>query len=249
MQLICLNTWSGIKRIELMQFLQRYAYVDIFCFQEVYRNAYRHLAPQERKKYAANLFDDVAVTLGLHVGYFRPSIGNYYGLASFVRSDITVSEEGDFWIYQNGRWQGGADHSRNLQYLRCNAGVGPFVICNTHGLWDAGGKGDTVDRLDQAEAIISFVGQRPEPTILCGDLNLRPDTESIAKLERHMKNLIVEFGISSTRTPLYPRAERFADYVFASAGIVVQEFRILQDEISDHSPLLLSFDVTSRNVP
>jgi endonuclease/exonuclease/phosphatase family metal-dependent hydrolase len=47
--------------------------------------------------------------------------------------------------------------------------------------------------------------------------------------------------VTSTRTSLYPRAERFADYVFVSAGVDVLEFGALPDEVSDHAPLSLGF--------
>ena len=57
-----------------------------------------------------------------------------------------------------------------------------------------------------------------------------------------LRNLVAEFGVTSTRTSLYTRPEPFADYVFVSDGIHVRDFRVLTDEVSDHAPLLLEFD-------
>jgi endonuclease/exonuclease/phosphatase family metal-dependent hydrolase len=56
-----------------------------------------------------------------------------------------------------------------------------------------------------------------------------------------LRNLVAEFGVASTRTSLYTRPEKFADYVFVSAGVEVRGFRVLPDEVSDHAPLMLEF--------
>jgi endonuclease/exonuclease/phosphatase family metal-dependent hydrolase len=53
------------------------------------------------------------------------------------------------------------------------------------------------------------------------------------------RDLIKEYGITSTRTSLYPKPNKFADYVFVSKGIEIVDFKILSDEISDHTPLEL----------
>ena len=79
------------------------------------------------------------------------------------------------------------------------------------------------------------------PKVLCGDLNLRPDTESVKILEKGMNNLIQTHKVNSTRTSYYPKPEKFADYIFTSPEITVKAFEVLKDEVSDHSPLLLDF--------
>jgi endonuclease/exonuclease/phosphatase family metal-dependent hydrolase len=79
--------------------------------------------------------------------------------------------------------------------------------------------------------------------VLCGDFNLLPDAGSMRIFgAAGLRNLVLEFGVTSTRTSLYPGLERFADYVLVSDGIGVRDFRVLLDEVSDHAPLLLEFD-------
>jgi endonuclease/exonuclease/phosphatase family metal-dependent hydrolase len=80
------------------------------------------------------------------------------------------------------------------------------------------------------------------PKILCGDLNLKPDTQSLKILEEGMVNQIAINNIKSTRSvQYYPKAERFADYIFISKDIHVNSFKVLPDEVSDHLPLFLDF--------
>ncbi len=76
--------------------------------------------------------------------------------------------------------------------------------------------------------------------MLCGDFNLLPDSESLLMVERiGLRNLIREYGITSTRTSLYPKDGRYADYAFISEGIQLKSFKVLPDEVSDHAPLLI----------
>jgi endonuclease/exonuclease/phosphatase family metal-dependent hydrolase len=77
--------------------------------------------------------------------------------------------------------------------------------------------------------------------ILCGDLNLRPDTQSLSLLEEGMCNLIKSYGITSTRTRFYTRKDRYADYVLTSPEVVVKSFQVLDTAVSDHFPLFLVF--------
>ena len=79
------------------------------------------------------------------------------------------------------------------------------------------------------------------PALICGDFNLRPDTESLKIIAKGMNNLIHMHNITSTRTGLYPKDERFADYILTDPKITVHHFKVLQDEVSDHSPLLIEF--------
>ncbi len=134
-------------------------------------------------------------------------------------------------------------HARNLQFVTVDGPAGRLTVMNFHGLWNGLGKGDSDERIAQSRRILDCLRGRTEPVVLCGDFNLLPDTESLRMLEAvGLRNLVVEFGVTSTRTSLYRRPERFADYVLVSHGIDVGDFRALPDEVSDHAPFLLEFD-------
>jgi endonuclease/exonuclease/phosphatase family metal-dependent hydrolase len=93
----------------------------------------------------------------------------------------------------------------------------------------------------QTKNIKAFLDSCSGEKILCGDFNLKPSTKSLAILEKGMRNLIKDYRIDSTRTLIYDKPERFADYVLVSPGIKVKSFDVLDDTVSDHSPLVLDF--------
>ena len=78
--------------------------------------------------------------------------------------------------------------------------------------------------------------------ILVGDFNLLPDTKSLKILEKGMRNLIKEFKIKDTRGELYEKELRFADYALVSSDVMVLDFKVLNEKISDHLPLYLEFE-------
>jgi endonuclease/exonuclease/phosphatase family metal-dependent hydrolase len=241
MKLITLNIWGGHVRNPLLEFIQFHRETDIFCLQEVYHNATQKISDDERFV-SLDIFAELHALLPEHQLFFRPVVNQVYGVGMLIKKDIPVLEEGEITIYDNPAYPGmGPMHSRNLQWVRCQMNTQVHTIMNVHGLWNGKGKTDAPERIVQSQRIREFVDAVQTPHVLCGDFNLRPDTESMRILQRGMNNLIQDFNISSTRTRLYPKEEKFADYILTSPEITVNHFEVLKDEVSDHSPLLLDF--------
>ena len=256
MKIISLNTWgarAGHKKF--LKFIERHKdNIDIFCFQEVW-NVDATSKIQVEGAIAGgvvlsnvmdNLFKQVSMVLTTYNSFFCPQFGEHYGLAIFVRKDIKVIEEGDIFVYKEKGYvskEDSGNHARNIQYIIVETKKGLRTIINFHGLWNGKGKTDTEDRLLQSDNILNFLKNLSDPFVLCGDFNLLPDTESIKKFENFgLRNLIKEYEITSTRTRLYKKEHRFADYTFVSSDIKVNNFKILPDEVSDHNPMHLDYD-------
>ena len=103
------------------------------------------------------------------------------------------------------------------------------------------GKKDSPERIAQSKRIKAFMDTINIPKIVCGDFNLRPDTTSMQIVDEGMTNLVKVHKVTSTRTSLYSKEEKFADYILVSPEISVHKFSVLSDVVSDHAPLLLDF--------
>ncbi len=247
MKLITLNTWGGKVYQPLLEFLSKNKDVDIFCFQEIFHNLDEKMSTGyfiTANGVCKKLFNDLKEILRNHEGYFCPVHGAFYGLATFVKKNIRVAEVGDILLYKNDNFDPNddfIDHTRKLQWLRIQ-GDTDTIIMNVHGHWTGKDKEDNPARFHQSKEITNLLEKFSDlPRILCGDFNLRPATESIRMLEKNMINLVVKNGITSTRTSLYSKPEKFADYIFISPEVEVIDFKILPDVVSDHAPLLLEF--------
>lgn len=241
MKLMTLNIWGAHVNDALLAFIQQSQDIDIFCFQEVYHNARQKVSTEDRW-HNLNIYAEIAATLPHHQGLFRPVVDNIYGLAIFIRKDLELVAEGVVTIHDNPDYPGaGPSHKRILQWIEYRSTDQIYSILNVHGLWNGKGKTDSPERITQSKRIRAFMDTVKGPKILCGDFNLTPETESLQILAEGMNNLIKTYQVNSTRTSLYPKAEKFADYVFTSPEITVNAFQVLPVEVSDHAPLLLDF--------
>lgn len=255
MRLISLNCWGGRALYPLMRFFTHHASsTDIFCLQEIFDTDQEALDRSHPGEYlCASLFPKLSAVLPEFVGAFAKFDDNpqRQTLAMFVHRRVPVRVIEDFVVHQPDQPQeaGSAVHSaRKLQYATVDLDGHDFTVANFHGLWNGGGKTDTPERLRQSAEVKRFLDARPGPRLLCGDFNLLPDTESVAVLEQGMRNLVKEYRLTSTRTPLYrnyqqPGASLFADYVLVSPEVQIQKFAVLPDLVSDHAALVTEFSL------
>ena len=242
MKLITLNIWGGHVRDPLIQFILSNKDIDIFCLQEVYHHA-NEMVSTESRKVSLNIFSELQTLLPDHIGYFRPVVDGCYGMSLFIKKGIDVMEEGNYLIHDNPAYPGkGPTHSRILQWAKCMIDGDIYTIVNVHGLWNGQGKSDCEARILQSKRIREFMDMVETRKIVCGDFNLKPDTKSLQMIATGMNNLVETYNVTSTRTSYYPKEERFADYVFTSPEIKINQFAVLKDEVSDHAALLLDFD-------
>jgi len=252
MKIVSLNTWAGkAGKDKLLAFFESHREIDIFCLQEIWSGPIKELkgmtGGNSLEKHSLRMeygLQEISQVLKDHRAYLRPHLFTF-GLLMLVKKSIEVLEEGEIFAHKERGYIPEGDvgfHARNVQYVKIATEKGNRTIMNFHGLWNGKGKGDSEERILQSEKIVKLIKQQENPLVLCGDFNLSPETESIKMLEKSgLRNLIKEWGVTSTRTSLYTRQEKFADYVFTSEGIDVRTFKVLPDEVSDHSPLYLDF--------
>ena len=263
MRILSLNTWGGRLHDRLIPYLVE-ADPDVLCLQEVTRMAappcdwltYRDGAlglPQR-----ADLFGDLRRALPDHEGIFCAAArGSLYdgdkavlsdwGIATFVRRSIRVIGQAQDFVHGEFRSDGWGPHprARNAHAVRLHDEAGLAVtVVQSHGLRDPLGKHDTPARQAQAEALATLataVARPDERLVVCGDLNVLPDSATFAVLGRlGLVDLVVARGHHDTRTRFYAKAGRFADYMFVNPPVAVRSFEVVaQPEVSDHRPLLL----------
>ena len=255
MKLISLNTWGGKVHKPLMEFIKRLnGEIDIFCFQEDFSaSSTLEIADGAR----ASLYEDLSKILAQYQAFHSPKSKGYdysgfigkdinFGNAIFVKKDIQIlSYDEMFNIVSDAGHDWRQNAIAKAQFITIQAGKSPLAICNFHGLWKKDThKKDIPERIEQSHHIRKILDSFPGEKIICGDFNLLPDGESIKILEHGMRNLIKEYGITSTRSSLYKTSPvRFADYVLVTPGITVKDFKVLSDEVSDHLAVKLDFKI------
>lgn len=234
----------------MLEFFRQHADIDVFCLQEVWNGGEEVLklkaAGAELAGVVTDLLSKITEALPDHQAFFHPQLKDFFGLAIFVRKKYVVTEHSAIPVYQEPGYVNPeelADHTRYLQYVKIACAADSLLVTNTHGLWIPEGKRDTAERLIQSDKIAAFVKAHDGSAVVAGDFNLRPDIESVERLEKSgLRNLVTEHGITSTRTSRYTKEEKFADYIFVSDGIEVKDFKVMPDEVSDHAALCIEFE-------
>lgn len=258
MKLISLNLWGGIVYEPLINFIKKFSIdTDIFCFQEIVFGNTPYFSAEEKVR--LNLFTEIANILPEFKSYLYPAKkGSYFGgertplpdggqvgQAIFIKDNIEVISNGGIRTYTED-----SPHVRdpevtvtgNFQYAEIQHNNTFLTIGNLHGLWQKdSNKLDTLGRLEQSKIIVGFFNGKKGVKILAGDFNTKPDIESMKIIENTMTSLIRKYDIQSTRTSFYTKPIKYSDYVFVSPEVEVINFEVLNDEVSDHSPLLVEF--------
>ena len=131
---------------------------------------------------------------------------------------------------------------RNLQRLEFDYQEKTYSILNFHGMWNGQGKTDSPKRIEQSNIVRKNFDEARGLKILCGDFNLNPDTESVNILAKDNVDLIKRYNVNSTRSSYYKYEPKFADYVMVSPDVEIKDFKVLDDEVSDHLPLFVEFN-------
>ncbi len=258
MKLISLNLWGGRLFKPLMDFILAHANnTDLFCFQEMFDT---NSDTSESFGFRLNLYQELSKILPKHKGYFASVLENYiagsfqpnfvdfnlsWGISIFASKKLNITSSGDFFVFGKKGDFNPKDLNtlpRNTQYVTFINEGKQSTVCNLHGIWVKGTKGDTSSRIKQSQMIKDFLDKQRGAKILCGDLNLDINTQSLKLLEVSMKNLIKEYKIPTTRNKFYERTDdKFADYALVSNDVIVSNFKVPNVEISDHLPLILEF--------
>ena len=84
------------------------------------------------------------------------------------------------------------------------------------------------------------------PTIVVGDFNLHPESESIQLLNKKLTNLIEKYNIKTTRPTVKDGldvGDSVDEYIFVNDKIKVNSFEVKQNKVSDHYPVILDFEI------
>lgn len=247
MKLINLNLQCGAKYDSLIEFLKKQSSeIDVFCFQEVtnHLGAIRPVLKNARP----DLFSDLQKILPDFNGHYavldrESDVG---GLSVFIRKSFVVNKIENIVILSEFPLVVDLNDSnfftmgRNVQCMEFNHEGKTYTIFNFHGMWIPNNKKDTDKRIEQSKAVRRIFNESKKAKILCGDLNIEPETKSLDILTESNINLVKKYDIISTRSLSKGRQE-VADYIIVSPDIKIKNFAVPNIEVSDHLPLILEF--------
>ena len=257
MQLLNLNVGVKLDNTEEVKDLLRKQNSDICVLQECMNGIEDSCFPMYQskndfiklKQYPYSAFAPLYIADGIKKdGKMTRDFGGKAEKGSLLLSKHNIKDHANQFYYNEYRYECDEtefcqkDWCRSIQNAILDIDGNPLQIINVDGIWNEGKIGD--DRtLEQSRFILSKV-RTDIPCIVVGDFNLLPHTESIHLLNEQLRNLIEEYQIESTeRLEEEGIGESICDYIFVNDKVRVNNLEIIMDQVSDHFPLLLDFDV------
>lgn len=224
MKIVFLNTWNGQIKDKISEFLKEQANdTDIFCLQEVYgemRMMANELLPNFVEYYA-----------------YKEIEGDEFPQATFVHKKHVVTATESVLDGVVGAGLG--------LYAEIVIDGRTLHLINVHGAMNPSNKLDSLGRLNQSVGLLEFLENKEGLKIIGGDFNMLPETQSIRMFtENKYRDMIKEHNVKTTRNKIalamYPDNPQYhADYVFLSSDVKLKSFTVIDNEVSDHLPLVL----------
>lgn len=261
-RIVSVNAWGGALFDELVAWLPSSG-ADVVCLQEITRTPGLtgwtrfddgdHSLPQR-----ADLLADVRTALPRHQAFFLASDSGPvsdgdgarhrqdFGLATLVAEHLPVVGVDSTFVHgqfvDHDEWTVAGRPRVALAVKTVDRAGGRSVwTVQVHGLRDPAGKADTPARVRQAGRLADLVRRVRGPedlVVVCGDLNLLPDSRTFDVLAGVGLTDLV--GTADTRTSRYTGPVRHASYLLVSDPSAVTSFSVpAEPEVSDHRPLVL----------
>ena len=228
MKIMFLNLYYGEFKEKLIEFIDEHKInTDAFCFQE---------STDELQTILKQRLNDY---LNVPFHKFINADDDYFQ-STYIRNNFIISGVNNLFETEN---------TLGLETdLEIYSGHNKLRLGNIQGFARPGNKLDSADRISQSKQVLERFSRFCEAKIIGGDFNLAPETESIKMFERAgYRSLISEYKIRTTRNRItwekYPKTKQyFADYVFVSREVEVKSFEVIDNEVSDHLPMVLEIE-------
>ena len=231
---------------------------DIVCLQEVMRplepSVYAIFRSEEtirdilKDKYPFYFFAPEWVA-NKHKKHVRPNekgvreFGGMVEQGKLILSKYPIVHGYNYFYHKNYEFDfdrtnfyNGDDHGRALQVCEIEVDGKIIQVANVHGTYSSD-KLDSERSIKQSQFILSKLQAKNLPSILLGDFNVLPTTESIGLINKNYNNINNTFRISRT-VP----SGKMIDYVFLSKELIAGKLVVEEIGISDHYPIILEVE-------
>lgn len=266
MQLVSLNVaLFETNNEKLYEFLLEQK-PDIVCLQEVADKVDPHVNPA----YISKDYIDRA-TSGLKYAFFGPTwmiknfhqknfhkkenfdfeFGGFLKSGNYIKTRFKMLKKSNVFISNKtikvidwSTWP--KNQSKAVQVVDLKLpDLKKLRVLNYHGIWTKEKIGN-YETLEACKKINKLATEVNYPTIITGDFNLFPDTESMKVFHGSFVSLVDKHGVQTTRpktNELSHLKRNVVDFIFVTKDIKVKSFEVLDTDVSDHLPLVLGFEV------
>lgn len=246
---VSLNIWQGNLLPAIIDFLQEQD-ADIVVLQEVYNTPSPDLPDKYRT--LSILRNKLAYEHSAYAPAFLDSdfeVKVEQGNLTFSKFPIVDQKitffHGNYTALEAENPKNYPVLPRNLQHIVLDSPAGNLNVFNLHGIWDLDGNNYSPQRRKMSQTITKQINGKNN-VILAGDTNADTSNRAIKDLEQHLASVFgnklkTTFNMERKDKPGYANAA--VDMMFASPGMKIIEKYCPKVDVSDHLPLVVSFEI------
>lgn len=245
-----LNFWEGRCYYPIINFLKREK-PHIFAVQELLSGP-ESIAPvsmTQEDLLSQGFFNQVSE--GKTVFGLARKKGSFdQRCATFCTDKATIIATHQIDLYRNPQDDSDAakrlDEYRGLLHTVVELDNGKRVhILNHHGYLVIEGRINNPIADHNFKKIADYIATLDGAVIFSGDFNVYKESPTLSHLKAvGMKNLNDVYNIEFARNELAWKVDECVSHVFINDHIVVQDYYIAPDLVSDHQPMVLHFNIT-----
>ncbi len=253
-KVLSLNTWMGGILWQPCYDFVTAQNADIILLQEIYSGVDEQFDPRFRSKHLfESAFPNYHSFFSAFIGDLREKEGLIDNGNLVLSRWPLIEQETIIFDQPYARY----DHDNTTDFSNWAAGSQRVVInlpgnqnlqlANLHGpVWNKGAE-PTIRRINMVKSI-NAICNRAIPTIIAGDSNATPDNPiwrdfTTPLLSVFDGQLVTTFNMRRKNNPGYATA--VVDVFLISSGIEVKRAQCLDEDISDHLPMVVELELDS----
>ena len=243
MKILQLNVWTGRIKGSLLKFFRENDF-DVVCLQEavwgdlpdgVLENFF--VTVDQIKEAGRFQYESRSSNFSLQMSTGMMQQGNV-----ILSHERIVNEEIRSVFGENKALQSMEDlmnHEYTVQKIKLESGL---TVFNHHGYWLPTPMGDDTT-VKVMQKVADFVKEVDGPMVMCGDLNVIHDSPAMRALD-FLRDLTAENDVKNTLTSLKFDGAVACDHILVSKEVRVQDFKALNELISDHKALMATIETS-----
>lgn len=181
---------------------------------------------------------------------FHFDLGGLTEVGNYTKSKFKLNKGQNIFVenhltYVEGRPKWPDEDYRAVLVTDFEVGKKQLRVLNYHGIWTRDKLGNERS-LKACKKINKLALEAEGAVVIGGDFNLFPDTLSMKVFEKNFTSLVDQYKIKTTRpasNELSKLKRNVVDYIWISKGVKVNNFKVIDNDVSDHLPLVLDFEI------
>lgn len=240
MKILQLNAWTGRIKGALGEFLRNNDF-DVICLQEaVWSDAKLlenfTLTVDQIKELSGMSYDYRSANWEIEVFGSIVKQGNVILSRDEMVEKNTEIVRGEYLSLKS--IEDIEKQGYTLQIVKLKNGLN---IVNHHGYWRKSPVGNE-DTVAAMQKVAEYVRRIEGPVVMCGDLNIIHAAPAMRELD-FLRDLTEEYGYKSTLNGLMFNGEVACDHILVNDDVKVQDFKVLDDVVSDHKALTAEIEI------